>query len=261
MPSMAGLKRRGDLRRQGARARPPLLSPAFRPVAGILAAVCVALTALLGALVAHQARPGWLDIAVDSRVAGSLGGHAAVLSALVRLGNPLSVTVLATALFIACLATRRFRGALLVAVALPAAGLAEIVLKPLIGRTHFGALTFPSGHSIGVFGLAAAIAVLLVGPLRPPAPAVLRLLLAAAALAMAGAVAIALVALHMHYFTDTLGGATVSTSIVLATALVLDAVADRRGRVEHAETAGRLAGEHPSSADSGAALGVPAPPA
>jgi hypothetical protein len=45
-------------------------------------------------------------------------------------------------LVLACLVTRRWRGAVLAAVAVPAAaGLAELVLKPLVGRTLMGALS------------------------------------------------------------------------------------------------------------------------
>ena len=45
-----------------------------------------------------------------------------------------------------------------------------------------------------------------------------------AALAAATATALAMVAMGAHYFTDTVGGAAVAISVVLATALIIDKV-------------------------------------
>jgi membrane-associated phospholipid phosphatase len=241
MPQRTGVTQLQSSRQQAAPLRSPLLSPRFRPAAAVLAASCALVTALIGVQVAHQARPGWLDAAVDSRIQAALGVHSAVLSALVNLGDLKSVTVLALGTFLACLGTRRYRGAWLVAVALPAAGLAEVLLKPLVGRTRFGGLSYPSGHTIGVFALAVTIVVLLIGPLRPPLRPMPRVLLAGAALVIACAVATSLIALGMHYFTDTVGGAAVSIALVLTTALIVDGFADRGRRAAHARAAGRLA--------------------
>jgi membrane-associated phospholipid phosphatase len=201
----------------------PLVPPAMRPLAVAILAVCVTITVLLGALFAHHTRPGSLDAAVDVRIQADLGGHPALLNNLAALGNPVPVTAMTAALLLACLMTRRWRGAVLVAVAVPvAAALTEVVLKPLIGRTLTGALSFPSGHETRVFTLAAAFGVLLADPPRPRMPAVVRLLLALAVLVIAGAAAIALVGVGAHYFTDTVGGAAVGIAVVLATALILD---------------------------------------
>lgn len=203
----------------------PLLPAAVRPLAAALLAVCVAVTVFLGAWFRHHTRAGWLDTAVDVRVRAGLGGHLVILNLLAGVGDPVPVTVMTAALLLACLATRRWRGAVLaaVAVAVPAAAaLTQLLLKPLIGRTLQGDLSFPSGTATGVFALAAAFAVLLAGPLRPRMPAALRLLLALAAFLAAGAVAVALVGLGVHYFTDTVGGAAVGTAVVLVTALILD---------------------------------------
>jgi membrane-associated phospholipid phosphatase len=106
-----------------------------------------------------------------------------------------------------------------------AAVLAELVLKPLVGRTLMGALSFPSGTETRVFAVAAVFAVLLAGPVRPRVPAGVRLVLAAAVLLGAAAVAVALVVLGQHYFTDTVGGAAVGIAVALATALVIDRLA------------------------------------
>jgi membrane-associated phospholipid phosphatase len=230
MPQTTGVTWLTSSRRETARPCRPLLAPTFRAVAGAIAAACAGLTAFLAVQVAHQSSPGWLDYAVDSAIQAHTGGLTPVLAGLARLGDPRIVTLIAAAVFCSCLATRRYRAAPLVAVALPAAGLAEVLLKPFIDRTRYGFLSFPSGHAIGVFALAVTFVVLLIGPLRPPLPATARVLLACAALLIACAVAVSLVALGMHYFTDTVGGAAVSTAIVLAAALIVDGFADRRIR-------------------------------
>jgi undecaprenyl-diphosphatase len=202
----------------------PLVPAEMRPLAVALLTVCIAITVLLGVLFAHHTQPGTLDAAVDTRVQADLGGHPALVSQLAELGDRIPVAVMAAGIFLACLVMRRWRGAVLVAVAAPVANvLAEHIIKPLVGRTlTSGALSFPSGHETRVFAVAAALAVLFTGPLRAHAPTVVRLLLALAVLTAVGAVAVALVGEGAHYFTDTVGGAAVGTAVVLVTALTLD---------------------------------------
>ncbi len=194
-----------------------------------MAAAGAAVMALTGALVAGHTREEWLDRAVDNRIMAA-PGHAGAAYAVAQLGSPVSVTVIAVALFLACLLTRRLRGAWLVAVAAPAVGLSDVVLKPFIHRTYAGFLSFPSGHTMGAFSMATIAVVLLMGPLHPPVSRGVRGLLAAVAVLTGCAVALCLVVRRMHYFTDTLGGAALAISMVLVTALIIDAVADRRGK-------------------------------
>ena len=52
-----------------------LLPATIRPLAAALFAVCVAMTVILGALVTHKTRAGWLDTAVEARVRSSLGSE------------------------------------------------------------------------------------------------------------------------------------------------------------------------------------------
>jgi undecaprenyl-diphosphatase len=225
----------------------PLLPSAVRPLAAVLVAVCVTVTALLGAWLAHQTEPGRLDTAVDDWVRVAIGGHPAILNRLVQLGDPIEVTAMTTALVLACLATRRWRGAVLVAVSVPAAAaLTEHVLKPLIDRTSHGPPEFPSGHSTCTFAIAVACVILMAGPLRPRLPAGVRMLLVVAALLAAALVAAALVALRFHVFTDTVGGAAVGTAVVLATALIVD-------RLSPGGQAGQPSAGQSSRAHAGAA--------
>ncbi|HLK74917.1 MAG TPA: phosphatase PAP2 family protein [Streptosporangiaceae bacterium] len=201
----------------------PLVPAAMRSLAAAILAGCAAVTVLLGTLFAHQTRAGPLDAWVDARIRSGLGGQRTVLNDLSGLGDLMPVAVLTAVLVLACLLTRRWRGAVLVAVAVPAAAsITEFVLKPLIGRTLLSDLSFPSGNETRVFAVAAAFAVLLADPPRARIPAAARVLLALAALLVAGAVGVALVGLGHHYFTDTVGGAAVGVAVVLATAFILD---------------------------------------
>jgi membrane-associated phospholipid phosphatase len=201
----------------------PLLPAAIRPLAVALLAVGVAVTALLGLWLMHQSQTGWLDSVIDRGLRVDLYRHRAILIRLGELADPLQTTEITVALVLACLLTRRWRGALLAAVAIPAAGaLTEYLLKPLFDRTAQGHLEFPSGHSTGAFAMAAVCVVLLLGPQRPRLPDTLRKLLAVAAVLTAAGVAVAVVALGFHYFTDAVAGAAVGTAVVLATALLLD---------------------------------------
>jgi membrane-associated phospholipid phosphatase len=143
------------------------------------------------------------------------------------------------ALVLACVVTRRWPGAVLAAVAVPAAtSLTDWVLKPAVDRTLHGALSFPSGHATVMFALAGTYTVLLLDPGNPPldpgnpkrAPGIVRLLPALLALLAATAVATAMVALNAHYFTDVVGGTAVGTGMVLACAFAVDAASRPRRR-------------------------------
>lgn len=209
--------------------RPPLVSRAARAVIGILAAGCATVMALIAVQVADQPEPGWLDKAVDRSIRHGISPHDHLLSLVAGLGAPIGVTVITVILAAACLLTRRYRGAFLVAIAVPAIGLTEIGLKPVIDRTFAGYLSYPSGHTMGAFSLATTIVVLLIGPLHPPLSRRVRVLLAIAVMVIACCVSYSLIVLRMHYFTDTVGGATLAIAMVLVIALGIDLVAGRWG--------------------------------
>ena len=212
-----------DADRASQRARRPLIPPTARPLAGGLLVCCVAVTAVLGALFAHQAHPTWLDRAVDHPIAASIGAHVGASQALAYPGQPVPVTALTAALLVACLIRRRWSACVLLAVAVPGAiVLTELVLKHVVGRTYHDTLTFPSGHTASAFAVATAITVLLADPglvrLRPAVRAWLALI----ALLVAVIVSIGVIALNFHYFTDTVAGAAVGIGSVIATAFAVD---------------------------------------
>jgi undecaprenyl-diphosphatase len=210
------------LRNPGSRpAARPLLSDAARLPAVAVVAACVLTTALLGACLGHGAHTDRVDAAVDAGVKASLAGQHRLLLILAWIGDLPAITVITAALMLACLLWRRYRGAVLLAISIPAAAvITERLIKPLVGRTALGFLSFPSGHATGTFALATAIAVLLVG--AAAVPRAVRLAVVVTAFAVASAVAAAMIALGFHYFTDAVAGAAVGTGTVLATALVLD---------------------------------------
>jgi membrane-associated phospholipid phosphatase len=205
-------------------ARGQLLPGRASRVAALVLAVCIVAVAALGAWLAHRTEP----TGVDSRAGGWLISHAGPAPLILRtvdLGEPLWVTVICVVAGLACLVTRRYRGLLLVAIAVPlAGGITEYVLKPLFHRTIDGFLAFPSGHVTAVTAMAVSFALLLTGPSGPPLYPALRWLTRAGALLTVASVAVGVVIAHYHYFTDTIGGACVGTGTVLATALLLDRI-------------------------------------
>ena len=207
---------------------PRSLLPASLRGAGIaLLAACV--LAVLVAFLAARGHPSRLDAAIDPRVQAWLGRFPSLLDQLPRLGELKEVALMTLALALAFVATRRWTGAVLAVVAVPAAvGLTEYVLKPYVGSSLDQA--FPSGHATSSFALAAAWAILLADPPRPRAPGALRLVLVIMALLLAAAVAAAMVAIGAHTFTDAMAGAAVGTGVVLACALTLDLVSGRAWR-------------------------------
>jgi membrane-associated phospholipid phosphatase len=207
----------------------PLLPGPLRLAAAVLLAACVAVTAVLGSRIVGRGLPGWLDSAFDPRIQAALGRFPLLLNWLPDAGTLGPVALMTLALALACLASRRWTGAVLAAVAVPAAtGLTEYVLKPSVGQAIGQA--FPSGHATSMFALAAICAVLLVDPPRRHLSGPVRLLLVVVALLLAAAVAAAMVAIGAHSFTDAVGGAAVGTAVVLACALTLDLAASRRPR-------------------------------
>ena len=213
------------------RAARPLLSDAARLPAAAIVAACAVITALLGAWLGHGAHTDRVDTVIDARVKAILPGNVKLLERLAWPGGLRATIGITAVLVLVCVLRRRYRGAALAAISiLAAAVITERLLKPLVGRTALGFLSFPSGHATGTFALATAITVLLAG--ASGVPRAVRLAAEVIAFGVAAAVSAAMIALGFHYFTDTVAGAAVGIGTVLATALVIDLVmlAWRRSR-------------------------------
>lgn len=210
---------------EGTRSGRPLLAASARPRAGALLAGCAILVAALGVLFAHQSTADAFDHAVDSPVITVFAGHPALALRLASPGTTAPAVVVSVVVAVACLITRRLRGAVLAVAAVPVAvGLCEVLVKPLVHRTYIGQVVYPSGHTAAIVALAATVTVLLLAPPRPAMPGWLRTLILAVAYLAALAVVVGVIAVRFHYFTDTVAGAAVGIGTVCGLALVLDLI-------------------------------------
>ena len=100
------------------------------------------------------------------------------------------------------------------------------MLKHLVDRTHFGQLSFPSGHTASAMTLATVLGVLLHDPARETATRVARAALVVVACAVTALAAVGVIGLRWHYFTDTVGGVALGTGTVLTLAFLIDLVPD-----------------------------------
>jgi membrane-associated phospholipid phosphatase len=208
------------------RFRDCLIPLRLRLAAFVIVAGCCITVGVLGALFYHGSTPDALDKAVFR----SVWPHRAGLDPLVTVGDTVPMTLLTAVLCYCCLAMRRYRGAIMVALAVPiASGITEL-LKHLIHRIYTDFLSFPSGHTTATFALITCVAVLLIDPPATKAPASMRIVLALLSFGFGGMVALGLVAAKFHYFTDTIAGAAVGIGITLAIALALDLVIARLSR-------------------------------
>jgi membrane-associated phospholipid phosphatase len=208
---------------------PPLLPHHVRRRAGITAACCAIVIAVLSVIASNRSHGNALDRPVDSWLRDNLGSHSSVLNHITYLGGGQMALLLGAVLVLACLLTRRVNGAIMVMVSVVvAAVLTEKLLKPLVHETINGFLTFPSGHTSSVFTLTVAVGVLILSPPRQRPRPWLRTLLMVCLLIISCAVALAMVAMQLHYFTDTIAGAALGTGVVLATSFLLDMPGMRR---------------------------------
>jgi membrane-associated phospholipid phosphatase len=201
----------------------PLLRDARRTRAWPVLAMCVIVLAALGLLLREQAQPDWFDSAVDTAMVASFSGHQAVLPWLALPGSTIPLIAVSIAIAIGCLIARRPNGAVLAVTAVPVtAFLDDTVLKHLVDRTHFGELSFPSGHTASAMTLATVLGVLLHDPARRTATRAARAALVVAACAVTVLVAVGVIGLRWHYFTDTVGGVALGTGTVLTLAFLID---------------------------------------
>jgi hypothetical protein len=128
---------------------------------------------------------------------------------LANLAKPPMLAVIATGVVAVALRRRWWRFAAVVVVFPPAAYLVVLFVKPLFGRIKGDGIAYPSGH-ITVTTIVLGLFVLVTGG------ALWSVLVAVpyVAVAMLG------VGAAFHYFTDTVGGVLLGTSVVCLAALV-----------------------------------------
>jgi membrane-associated phospholipid phosphatase len=208
-----------------------LLPARFRTAAIVIICACAAVTAALGLLFAHHTTGSALDNAVERIVQGGQnfgpgggpGGPGArrLLLPFGMLGTTPLLALVTVFLAYCCLGLRRYRGAVMLAAGVILGSvLSELVIKPLVDRTRYGSLSYPSGHATAAFAVATAIIVLLVQPPDTRMPVSMRVVLGVLTAGIAGTISVGLTGIH--YFTDTVGGAGVGISVTLLVTLLLD---------------------------------------
>ena len=189
----------------------------------IVALVCTFAGAALALVVAHGTGPyGFEDPAINW-----LGRPSAVrewgnLANL--LGNPAVVGVLAVCLVFGLARGAVFRVALYAGLAGGAFLVNEHIAKPLVGRTYYGELTFPSGHVTMACATAFAMWLALFPLLKHRA----RIGTALVGLAWVGLMSLTVVGALWHTPLDAAGSIVLSVGIVAAGGAVLELPAVRR---------------------------------
>lgn len=197
-----------------------ILPSGLRAPAAAVSVLALLVFGFFAARYAYDTSAGRLDRRVEKLVAES-GDGPSLPDAVIVLGNPATVIVLAVLLAGVALALGHRRLAVLAIVGPGLTGVATTTLKPIIGRTIDGGFAFPSGHTGGATALGVVAALLLITMLRP-ATGTSALLLAAGAVVSGGAMGLALVSGRVHYPTDTVGGFCVAVAVVLTCALVIE---------------------------------------
>jgi membrane-associated phospholipid phosphatase len=204
-----------------------LLPPRFRTAAIVISCGCAAVTAVLGIMFAHHTTGSALDNAVERIVQSDQNfgpggsGPRRLLLPFGMLGTPPLLALVTVFLVYCCLALRRYRGAVMMTTGvILGSALSELVLKPIVHRTRYGSLSYPSGHATAAFAVATAIIILLVRPPGTRMPVSMRVVMALLTAGIADAISVGLTGIH--YFTDTIGGAGVGISVTLLVTLLLD---------------------------------------
>lgn len=194
----------------------------LRYPAAMIALLCVIIVAGLGAWFHQRSSPAGVDRFVAHWVHQVAGQHVGLMEQVIRIGDPLSVAALVVGLALGTAALGRWRMVLLAVVGPTAAVLVtELLLKPMVGRTRYGQLAFPSGHTTGPAAVATVVLVLFLGGAWLTSPMV-KAMLTLLGFGVSVAVSVALVGRNWHYATDTLGGICVAVASVLVVALVID---------------------------------------
>jgi len=165
----------------------------------LLAAVVVG-----GVYVAVRPEPGAVDIWLQQVIPGTTSR---AVSAVTALRYPWCIVI--GSIVASAVTVRRDRPRALACLVGPplALALCELVLKPAVGRTLGGSLTYPSGSTAGAAALGAAVVLATPARLRVVAASVVGLY----ALGMTAAV----VALRWHFPTDAVAGLAWGVGVVL----------------------------------------------
>ncbi len=202
-----------------------LIARRARATVWLVVGFCVVLTALLITVYPDMHLRRHVDRPFDAWLRAGLAGQHSLLRLVAGLGEPPGVLVECAVIIALCVVGHRWRAAALAAIGPAiAVALTEWALKPLTAHLVARYLAFPSGHVAATSGVAAVVAVVLLGPSRPPWPRWVRAILIAVTVLGTAAVAFAVVGLSWHMMTDTVGGICVGVATVLLLARAIEAV-------------------------------------
>ena len=184
---------------------------------GVIALVCLYATAILASAVAH----GRLPYGFEDPVVRWLGPPSAIrgwadLAEL--LAAPTIVAVLVVSFGVGLLKRAFVRVAFYGALAAWALLISEHVIKPLVQRTYYGELTFPSGNVTAVSATALAMWLAL-GPLLGRLPRYVALVLGGEWILL---MSLAVVGARWHTPLDAIGSVLLSVGVVTAGAAVFE---------------------------------------
>jgi membrane-associated phospholipid phosphatase len=179
---------------------------------------------LVGAVVASglylMARPGPTLFDRWGLAAIPAVHHSRFLLVVTRLGSPFVVVAAAVAGFLATVRRNRPRAVALLVGPVLAVAACDWIVKPAVGRTFDGVVSFPSGT---VTAVAAVAAVALLG-----SPDAWRSVVAALGGTVTVMAVVSVVALRWHYPTDALAGLATGVGVVLLVDCAARALAPRR---------------------------------
>jgi membrane-associated phospholipid phosphatase len=189
----------------------------------ITALVCLAATAALALAVAHNSSPyrfedpalNWLGRPSSLRAWGDL---TELLTA------PAVFVTLVVALLVGLLKHATWRVLLYAVVAVTAFLISEHIAKPLVQRTYYGELTFPSGSVTAVSATALAIWF----ALGPRLGRLGRNVILVIGVAWVLLISLAVVGAHWHTPVDAVGSILLSLGVVTAGAAILESGDARR---------------------------------
>lgn len=212
---------------------PALLSGAARPLVAALAIVAIGATTWLGVVDHRVSWANHFDLLWLYRLQHDMfGRHVTAMTDIADIGGARATAAITVLLVVGLYVLRRFRAAILAALAAPlAAVLIDGLIKPWVHRAPFGVDTYPSGHTGDAFALITVIGIVLLGPSSPVRSRAVRVTVPILAVAVGCLVAVGLVVAGFHFPTDTVGGAGVGTAVTCLLAFAIDGVASTARRM------------------------------
>jgi membrane-associated phospholipid phosphatase len=184
---------------------------------GVIALVCLYATVILAAAVAHGSSPYGFEDPIINWLGppSAIRGWAELAE---RLATPTIIAVLVVSFGVGLARRALVRVVFYAALAAWALLISEHVIKPLVQRTYYGELTFPSGNVTAVSATALAMWLAL-GPVLGRLPRYVALVLGGEWVLL---MSLAVVGARWHTPLDAIGSVLLSVGVVTAGAAVFE---------------------------------------